>query len=82
MSDDKTPSARDDFGLGATLEIPLQFLKALAIDHAANDAFDRLPVEDQREFIDWIVEERTGDGRSRRATEALEKLRSGKRARD
>ncbi len=82
MSDDKIPSARDDFGTGATLEIPLQFIKALSIDHAANDAFDRLPAGDQREFIDWIVEDRTADGRTRRATEALGKLRSGKRARD
>ena len=40
-----------------------------------------LPVEEKREFNEWILEEKTPEGRARRATEALGKLRSVKLAR-
>jgi uncharacterized protein YdeI (YjbR/CyaY-like superfamily) len=77
MSDDATRQSDDEFAVSDTLEIPAQFLKALANDQVANDAFDRLPGGDQRAFIDWVVAAKTDETRSERSEQAIEKLRQG-----
>lgn len=81
MADEQTPTD-EAFKTGDTLEIPAQFLKALAEDAAANDAFDRLSAADQREFIDWVVEVKDVEGRNRRSAEAIDKLKDGRRPTD
>lgn len=82
MSDDATRESDEDFSVSDTLEIPAQFLKALAEDQAANDAFDRLPGGDQREIIDWVVEVKNSDERSKRSELAIEKLKQGMKPTD
>jgi uncharacterized protein YdeI (YjbR/CyaY-like superfamily) len=79
MSEEHARSDPEGFEAGDTLEIPAQFLKALAIDAAANDAFDRLGAADQKEFIDWVVAEKDAAARERRAREALGLLKNGRR---
>jgi len=79
---DEQKQSDEAFKTGDTLEIPAQFLKALAEDAAANDAFDRLSADDQREFIDWVVEIKDSGERIRRSAEAIHKLKSGRRPQD
>ncbi len=78
MAEDRTPSSDDAYAVGDTLEIPSQFLKALANDASANDAFDRLAPGDQRAFVDWVAAARDADGREQRAGEALARLKTGR----
>lgn len=82
MTANQNRSDPESFEAGDTLEIPTQFLKALAADSLANDAFDRLATADQREFIDWVVEIKDADERFRRAWSAIDKLKAGKRPGD
>ena len=81
MADDQTPTD-EAYVTVDTLEIPAQFLKALAEDAAANDAFDRLSSDDQREFIDWVVEVKDADARLQRSAEAIDKLKDGRKPTD
>ncbi len=78
MAEDRTPTSDDAYVVGDTLEIPSQFLKALANDVSANDAFDRLAPGDQRAFIDWVAAARDADGREQRSDEALARLKAGR----
>ncbi len=82
MSDDRSKRSKTGFRQDTTIEISTQFLRALSIDQAAKGAFDLLSAEKKREFNEWILEDKTPEGRARRATEALGKLRSGKQARE
>lgn len=82
MPDNKNSDEQETFELEDTLEIPAQFMKALANDESANSAFDLLSTRAQREFIDWVAEARESQERSLRANQAIEKIKIGAPLRD
>ena len=77
MPDNRNSDEQETFELGDTLEIPAQFMKALANDESANSAFDLLSTTAQREFIDWVAEAREFEERNTRAKQAIEKIKIG-----
>ncbi len=82
MSDKNNPSEKESFDIGDTLEIPAQFMKALANDDSANAAFDQLSTTAQREFIDWVAEAKESRERDIRAKQAIEKIKSATSLKD
>lgn len=77
MSDENKSNTQETFELGDTIEIPAQFMKALANDESANSAFDKLSTAAQRKFIDWVAEAKESEERTQRSKQAIEKLKSG-----
>ena len=75
-------TANDGFDSGQTLEIPAVFLKALAENAEAGDAFDGLAPADQREWIDWVAQGDTADDRDERSRQAIERILAGRRPAD
>lgn len=62
-------------------EVPEDLAAALATDEAAGEAFAGLSYSHQREYTEWISEAKRAETRTRRVTQALERLRAGKTAR-
>lgn len=77
MPEEKKSDAQDKFNMEDTLEIPAQFLKALANDESANSAFDKLSTPAQREFIDWVAEAKDSGERVSRSKQAIAKIKAG-----
>ncbi|MBN2493270.1 MAG: YdeI/OmpD-associated family protein [Deltaproteobacteria bacterium] len=59
-----------------TMRLPLQLLKALAGSPGASAAFENLPIDEQRQSVDWVIEGATAEERERRADEIIAKLKS------
>ena len=57
------------------LTVPDDLVAALATDPEAATAFDRLSFTHRREYVEWITSAKRPDTRTRRVTQALERLR-------
>lgn len=59
-------------------ETPEALIDALALDDDAAAAWKRLPPPQRREYIEWIDEADSDEGRNQRASKAVERLRQDK----
>lgn len=73
-----TLPARTRPGLPRALEVPQDFIEALAAHPQAAAVFDKGPPGFRREYVDWIVGARTGATRERRMAQAILWLAEGK----
>ena len=60
-------------------DAPADLLAALKANKAAKAAFDGFPPSAQREYVEWIVEAKREDTRTRRIAQAVEWMAQGKR---
>ncbi len=60
-------------------DTPAELMEALAQSPAAKAAFDAFPPGCRREYIEWIVEAKRAETRSRRVAEAVAWMAEGKR---
>lgn len=61
------------------IAMPAEFAKSLRAKPRALAYFDRLPPSHKREYLEWIVEAKSDETRSKRITTALTWLSQGKR---
>jgi uncharacterized protein YdeI (YjbR/CyaY-like superfamily) len=60
------------------LVVPDYFLKVLAKNKKAKQAFEDFPYSHKKEYINWIIEAKTEDTRNKRMETALEWMAEGK----
>jgi uncharacterized protein YdeI (YjbR/CyaY-like superfamily) len=60
-------------------QVPKDLAAALRRNKAARTTFEGFPPGQQREYVDWIVEAKREDTRSRRLAQAVEWMAEGKR---
>jgi Bacteriocin-protection, YdeI or OmpD-Associated/Domain of unknown function (DUF1905) len=63
------------------VEVPTDLAQALAVDGAAQVAFDELSYTHRREYVEWIAEAKRPATRARRVAETVERVRAGARGR-
>jgi hypothetical protein len=63
------------------VEVPEELAAQLAHDHISSAAFARLAYSHQKEYTDWISTAKRPETRTKRAAQAVEMLRAGKRFR-
>jgi uncharacterized protein YdeI (YjbR/CyaY-like superfamily) len=56
--------------------VPAELVAALTADDEARAAFERLDADRRRDLEQWVADTKDAGERERRATEALERLRS------
>ena len=61
------------------LNTPEDLAAALAHNKAANATFDAFPPGCRREYIEWIVEAKRAETRTKRLAQAIEWMAEGKR---
>lgn len=64
---------------GRDIVVPEILAKALKIDKAARETFERFPPSCRREYIEWITEAKTEPTREKRVATTIEWLSEGKR---
>ncbi len=63
------------------VEVPEDLAAALQGEEAASEAFTGLSYSHQREYVEWITENKHPETRARRVAQAVERLQEGKTAR-
>ncbi len=64
-----------------TVSVPAELQSALESDPAAAEAFTRLAYTHQKEYAQWIEEAKRAETRQKRAAQAQQMLRDGKKGR-
>jgi hypothetical protein len=72
MSLDETPRV---------VEVPDALERALKVDGAAREAFDKLAFTHRKEYAQWVAEAKKQETRDRRVAETIERLKAGKKLR-
>jgi len=62
----------------AQLDIPADFAAALAKVTAAQQHYDAFPPSKQRDYLEWVLEDKRDDTRAKRIAEAVEWLAEGR----
>lgn len=73
------PRAKNGSRDGKEVVVPEILAKALKMDKAARDTFEKFPPSCRREYIEWITEAKTDATRDKRLATTLEWLSEGKR---
>lgn len=60
------------------VDLPAALADALADDHAARSAYEKLAFTHQREFAEWVSSAKRPETRERRVAQALDMLREGR----
>ncbi|HEY6414747.1 MAG TPA: YdeI/OmpD-associated family protein [Acidimicrobiales bacterium] len=61
------------------VEVPTDLAEALAVDDAAQAAFDKLSYTHRREYVGWIAGAKRPATRARRVAETVDRVRAGGR---
>ncbi len=75
----KTPGPRKSGAPKPPPEAPADLVAALKRNRRAKAAFDGFPPSAQRDYVEWIVEAKREDTRSKRLAQAVEWMAEGKR---
>lgn len=60
------------------LEMPADLAEALAASSAAQACYDRFPLGQKREYLEWVMEAKRPETRARRIAQAVEWMAEGK----
>ena len=60
------------------LIVPDDFIKALSKNKKAKQIFDAFPYSHKKEYVEWVVEAKTEETKTRRMTSAIEMMAEGK----
>ena len=75
----KAPGARKSSAPKPPAEVPADLAAALKKNRRAKATFESFPPSAQRDYVEWIVEAKREDTRSRRLAQAVEWMAEGKR---
>jgi uncharacterized protein YdeI (YjbR/CyaY-like superfamily) len=78
LNDEGVQPARKPKTPAKPVKVPPYFSAALKKNKKAQAAFDAFPPSHKREYVEWITEAKTDETRTRRLTQAVDWIASGK----